>query len=103
MLQSALKNKLPEVIQLLKLNKVKRAYAFGLVCREDFNEESDIDLLITFEDGLDPMEYGDYYWSLDEALPELLQRSADLVTERSLRNRFFIENLNATKAPIYEV
>jgi hypothetical protein len=103
MLQAVLKDKLPEITILFKQNRVKRAYAFGSVCRDDFNEASDIDLLIAFEDGLDPIEYGDYYWALDEALPRLLERPVDLVTERSLRNRFLIENINATKVAIYAV
>ena len=34
---------------------VKSLYAFGSVCTEKFNDESDIDLLIS----LKPMDYGD--------------------------------------------
>jgi hypothetical protein len=102
MLQAAFLDKLPEIIALFKENKVARAYAFGSVCTDEFNEESDVDLLIAFEEGLDPIEYGDYYWNLDEELPRILNREVDLVTEPSLRNRYFIERINATKIPLYE-
>ena len=94
--------KLTELTSLLKSHKVKRAYAFGSVCTDKFNEESDIDLLIAFEDGIDPIEYGDLYWSLYETLPKLFGRPVDLMTERQLRNPYFIKVLNKTKTPIYE-
>jgi predicted nucleotidyltransferase len=47
------------------------------------------------------MEYGDLYWSLDEILPKILGRPVDLMTERQLRNPYFIKVMNKTKTPIY--
>ncbi len=101
-MQSIVTERLDELTRLLKAHKVKRAYAFGSVCTDKFNEKSDIDLLIAFEEGLDPIEYGDLYWSLDETLPKLFGRSVDLMTERQLRNPYFIKVMNKTKTPIYE-
>ena len=102
MIHSSVQSKIPAIIQLCKTHKVKRAYAFGSVCTNRFNEQSDIDLLISFEDGLDPVEYGDLYWSLDEKLPQLLNRHVDLLTEKQLRNPYFIKVMNRTKTAIYE-
>ena len=79
-IHSSVREKLPEAIAFLKSNRVKRAYLFGSVCTDDFNEESDIDLLISFEDGIDLFEYADRYWKLDEELPKILGRSIDLIT-----------------------
>ncbi len=101
-MQAIFTEKLKELTRLLKTHKVKRAYAFGSVCTDKFTNESDIDLLIAFEDGLDPIEYGDLYWSLDETLPKLFGRPVDLITERQLRNPYFIKVLNKTKTAIYE-
>src|SRR3989304_8714963 len=81
MLNSISINNLSEIKRLLNQYKVKRAYAFGSVCTDEFNEQSDIDLLIAFEDGLDPIEYGDNYFSLATALEKLFHRHVDLVTE----------------------
>ena len=102
MIHSSIQSKLPDLISLLKSHRVKRAYVFGSVCTSDFNKDSDIDLLISFEDGIDPIEYGDLYWSLDEKLPVLLHRSVDLLTEKQLRNPYFIKVMNNTKTALYE-
>ncbi len=80
---------------------VKSLHAFGSVCTERFNKNSDIDLLVSFK----PMDYGDYadtYFELTEQLEKILNRPIDLVTDKSLGNPYFIESLNKTKTPIYE-
>lgn len=102
MLNVTLLEKLPQIQDLLINHKVKRAYAFGSVTGELFNAESDIDLLIAFEDNLDPVEYGDHYFSLAEQLEQLLQRDVDLLTEKSLRNPYLIRKINRTKVLLYE-
>jgi len=102
MVHPFLQQKLPEVQRLFKEHKIKRAYAFGSVVTDKFNDESDVDFLISFEDNLDPLVSGENYWSLLETFQDLFKRDVDLVTERSLRNPYFIERLNETKQLIYE-
>lgn len=102
MFHQALESKLPQVKQIFKQHKVKRAYAFGSVCTDQFNDKSDIDFLIAFEDNLDPLIYGESYWTLLDELPLILNRSVDIVTERSMRNPYFISEVNKTKTSIYE-
>lgn len=80
---------------------VKSLHAFGSVCTENFNENSDIDLLISFK----PMDYGDYadaYFEIIDKFESLFKRPVDLVTDKSLRNPYFIESINQTKTQIYE-
>ncbi len=82
-------------------HNVKSLHAFGSVCTENFNKNSDVDLLISFK----PMDYGDYadtYFELTEEFERILNRPVDLVTDKSLGNPYFIESLNKTKTPIYE-
>ncbi len=97
-----LANKLPIVTQILRANNVTRAYAFGSVCTDRFTDHSDIDLLVAFDESLDPVTYGETYFALAEALESALQRPVDLITERSLQNPYFIALLNQTKTAIYE-
>lgn len=59
MFHPTLQAQLPLVTKLFKENKIKSAYAFGSVVGDNFNSESDIDLLINFEDGLEPLETGE--------------------------------------------
>ncbi|MBY0433334.1 MAG: nucleotidyltransferase domain-containing protein [Cyclobacteriaceae bacterium] len=102
MLASILTDNLPGMTQVFERNKVKRAFAFGSVTSPRFNKESDVDILISFEDGMDPIEYGENYFKVLYSLQDLLQREVDLVTERSLKNPYFIEEVNRTKVALYE-
>ncbi len=81
-------------------HNVKSLFAFGSVCTDRFNEQSDVDLLISFN----LMEYGEYadtYFELAEQFENLLHRPVDLVTDKSLSNPYFIESINQTKTLIY--
>ena len=102
MVAQVLLDKLPEVIQTLKTHRVTKAYAFGSVCTNQFNSKSDIDLLIDFEEGLDPLEQGEHWWNLLENLEDIfLGRKIDLISEKSLRNPYFIEELLEKRQLIY--
>jgi predicted nucleotidyltransferase len=92
---------LPQIIELFKKHKIKSAYIFGSVLSEKFNEESDVDFLVNLQDGLDPVDAGGHLWDLQYELSDLLRREVDLHTERSLKNPYFIQELNATKLSIY--
>ena len=93
---------LPSVVNVLKKHKVIRAYAFGSVCSDKFNNESDIDLLIAFEENLDPLVKGQSLWDMEDELNLILNRKIDLLTETQLKNPYFIKELNETKITIYE-
>jgi len=95
-----IKHNLSEIVKLCDNHKVARLYVFGSVCRQDFNNESDIDFLVYF----DEMDFGDYtdnYFQLCDKLEQLLNRKVDLVTDKSLSNPYFIKTLEKTKTEIY--
>ncbi|PSJ71967.1 nucleotidyltransferase [Sphingobacteriales bacterium UPWRP_1] len=102
MLQSFLETYLPQITALLHEHKVTKAYVFGSAVTPAFNEHSDIDLLITLETGLSPLEKGELMWNLQFALEDLLQREVDLLQESTPRNPYFINEINAGKVAIYE-
>jgi hypothetical protein len=89
-----------EIESICKSNQVKSLFAFGSVTRSDFNEASDIDLVVDFEEK-DPFKYTDLYFNLKNNLEELLKRQIDLIEERGIKNRFFRAELDATKVKIY--
>ena len=93
----------PKIIQikeLCEINKVKSLYAFGSVVREDFNIDSDIDLVVDFNEK-DPFTYTDLYFNLKSKLEELLKRHVDLIEERAIKNPIFKQQLEKTKVKIY--
>lgn len=86
---------------LCATHNVRQLYAFGSVCTDKFDADSDIDLLISFN----PMEHGDYadtYFELADEFEKLFHRHVDLVTDRSLSNPYFIKSVEQTKTLIYE-
>ena len=89
-----------KIKELCKENKVKSLYAFGSVTREDFNPQSDIDLVVDFDEN-DPFKYTDLYFNLKSRLEDIFRRHVDLLEERAIRNRFFREQLEKTKVKIY--
>ena len=101
MINASLQQCLPLIISLFEKHKIKDAYLFGSVLTDKFEEKSDVDLLINFDDDLDPLEKGELMWNLRFSLEDDLNRPVDLVTESSLKNPYFIKELNRTKQKIY--
>lgn len=93
-------DKMDELKRLCLLFNVKSMYVFGSVCTDKFNENSDIDILITFGN-LSIEQYTDNYFELHYKLQDLFGRDIDLLTERSLSNPYFIQGLEKTKQLIY--
>jgi uncharacterized protein len=100
-MQRLLTENIVEVKALCVAHNVKSLYAFGSVCTERFNDESDIDLLISFN-SMDYADYADAYFDLTDKFESLFRRPVDLVTDKSLSNPYFIDSVNQTKTLIYE-
>lgn len=101
MIHPFLQEKLPAVSKLFSENHVKNAYAFGSICTNSFNENSDVDLLINMDEKLEPEVRGELLLNLWDKLEELFNRKVDLLTEKSLKNPYFIEELNEKKVLVY--
>jgi hypothetical protein len=101
MLHPFLQQKLPQLLPLFKQHQVSRAYAFGSVCTDKFNDSSDVDLLIGFDGKFDPADKGEIIWNMWDELEKVLNRKVDLVTENSLSNPYFIQELNEKKVLLY--
>ena len=101
MLHTSIQPYMPEVLKLFKAHKITSAYAFGSVLTDKFNAESDVDFLVNIQEDMDPVDAGGHLWDLTFALEDLLHRKVDLLTEKSLKNPYFIKELNETKFPIY--
>lgn len=89
-----------ELRRLCEQYDVKTMYLFGSATTENFNDSSDIDILISFKD-LSFEQYTDNYFELHEKLQELFGRKVDLLTEKSLSNPYFIKSVEETKQLLY--
>ena len=82
--------------------KVKRLFVFGSILTDRFKNESDIDLLVEFEN-VDPLEYVDFYYNLKFGLEELLNREIDLLEIQAIKNPLMKLKLEEAKQLIYGV
>ena len=95
-----LDNYIEQIKVLCDQNKVKRLFVFGSVLTNRFNESSDVDMLVDIA-LTDLFEYAESYFDLKFKLQELLNRSVDLLEEKSLKNSYLFENINKSKKLIY--
>jgi hypothetical protein len=89
-----------EIRNLCKTHKVKSLYAFGSVLTEKFNPDSDVDLIVDFQQ-IDVLDYGDNYYNLKFSLEDIFKRNVDLLEEKAIRNPYFLKTLNQNKKLIY--
>lgn len=85
---------------ILKSHKVTKAYVFGSIAKGNVTNESDVDILVNFEENIDPIAYSDNYFDLLFALQSLFKRNVDLVNESSLRNPYLIRSIEDSRQPI---
>jgi len=85
---------------LCKENKVKDLFVFGSVLTLQFNENSDIDLIVDI-DSSDPIDYADHYFDLKFSLEDLLGRPIDLLENKAIKNPFLRQQIDQTKALVY--
>lgn len=89
-----------QINELCVNHKVKSLYAFGSVLTDHFNNKSDIDLIVDFNE-IDLLDYADNYFDLKFSLQEIFNRSVDLLEERAIKNPYFKQALNQKKELVY--
>jgi len=90
------------IITLCREYKVKALYAFGSILTSRFNEESDVDLAVSFDkENIKLEEYADNFFSLQYALEAIFGRKVDLVCYDAITNPVFRRELDETKYKLY--
>lgn len=74
-----------EITQFCKRHHIRKLAFFGSVLRDDFNSDSDVDVLVEFEPEHIP---GFGFFSMQDELSEILKRKVDLNTPEWL-SRYF--------------
>ncbi|MBO9574001.1 MAG: nucleotidyltransferase domain-containing protein [Chitinophagaceae bacterium] len=96
-MDTLLQNNLPQIRELFLQYGVEAAYAFGSAVKGTRKADSDVDFVIRFPEKMDFVTYSDNYFSLLYALQSLLKTEVDLVTEKTLKNPYLIQSINANK------
>jgi predicted nucleotidyltransferase len=90
-----------QVAAICREHHVRRLALFGSALRDDFDaSSSDLDFVVEFE----PLATGAYantYFGLIDALEQLFGRRIDLVEAGSVRNPYFLREIEAHQEQLY--
>ncbi|MCX6153251.1 MAG: nucleotidyltransferase domain-containing protein [Candidatus Kapabacteria bacterium] len=89
-----------EIKKKCELYKVKNLFLFGSAATDNYLKNSDIDLLVDFDEII-PENYFEFYFNLKDFLTEYFGRDIDLLESRALKNPYLIEEINNNKILIY--
>lgn len=90
-----------QIYDLCRKHKVKKLFVFGSILTDRFNDKSDVDLLVDFNQEINYQNYADNFFDLYHSLKSLFDREIDLVDITAVKNRFFKKELDETKRLIY--
>ena len=88
-----------ELAALARRWRIEELAVFGSVTRDDFDRDSDIDVLVTFERG-STWSLWDFI-DLKEQLERLFGRPVDLVEKQALRNPYRRQHILSTARVVY--
>lgn len=90
-----------ELEDLCRRFDVRRLELFGSAAVGKYRPgESDLDFLVEFEE-LSPGTYADTYFGLLEAIEALFGAPVDLVVASAIKNPYFRQSVDGTKALLY--
>lgn len=89
------------IAALCEKYKVKSLAVFGSILTDRFRDDSDVDMLVDFDDDVNYLTYSDNFLGLYHGLREIFGREVDLVDESAVKNKYFKEELDETKRLIY--
>lgn len=90
-----------ELDSLCRKHRVRRLEVFGSATDGTFRlESSDLDFLVEYE-RLTPAEHYEAYFGLWEDLGALFGRKIDLIEPHTMRNPYFMREVNATRQVVY--
>ena len=83
--------------EFCRRHHIRRLALFGSVLRDDFDEASDVDILVEFQPGHTP---GYAFFGMEQELERILGRKVDLNTPRTL-SPYFRARVEAEAEPVY--
>jgi len=87
-----------KIVEFCKRHHIRKLSMFGSVLREDFRQDSDIDILVEFEPGHVP---GLAFFSMQDELSEIVGHKVDLNTPKFL-SPYFRDEVLKEAAVLYD-
>ncbi|MDE5987843.1 MAG: nucleotidyltransferase domain-containing protein, partial [Duncaniella sp.] len=87
-----------------KKYKVAKLWVFGSILTPRFNDRSDVDFLVDFdEEQIELLDYADNFFDFIHAIEEVIGRKVDMIVNKSIRNRFFRQEVDQTRKLIWSL
>jgi len=89
-----------QIMNLCKQYNVNKLFAFGSVLTNRFDEKSDVDLIVKF-DNQKVKDHFLNYFDFKYSLEKIFNREVDLMEEQPIRNSYLRKNIENSKVLIY--
>ena len=89
-----------DINKLCEQHNVKKLYLFGSALTDNFNENSDVDLIVDFNT-ISVDDYADNYFNFKFSLQDVFKRSIDLLEEKAISNPYFKKSVLKDRSLIY--
>lgn len=87
-----------KIIALCKKYKVAKLWVFGSILTPRFNDDSDVDFLVDFDEKrIDLLDYADNFFNFIHEIEAVVGRKVDMVVNKSIKNRFFRAEVDETR------
>lgn len=86
-----------QIAEFCRRRHIRRLALFGSVLRDDFQPDSDVDVLVEFEPGT---KLGFAFFDIEQELSQILGRRVDLRTEQEL-SKYFRDEVLAEAEEVY--
>ena len=91
-----------KIIALCLKYRVAKLWVFGSILTSRFNDESDVDFLVEFDEGkIELLDYADNYFDFIHAIESVVGRKVDMVVNRAIRNPYFRKEVDSTKRLLF--
>ena len=85
------------IAEFCRRNHIRKLSLFGSILRDDFGPDSDVDVLVEFEEGQTP---GLAYFTMQDELSSMLRRPVDLLTPEAI-SKYYVDEVLAEAQPVY--
>ncbi len=92
-----IENNIQTIIALCKKHKVSKLFVFGSILTNRFNNDSDVDLIVSFNKA-EVNDYFDNYFDFKYSLEDLFGREVDLLEEQTIKNPYLKKKCGCNKS-----
>jgi predicted nucleotidyltransferase len=88
------------ISELCRQYNVLKLFAFGSVLTDKFNENSDVDLIVDFDNSVVKDHFVNYF-DFKYSLEKTFGRSVDLLVNQPIKNEYLRKSIENSKIEIY--